>query len=69
MILIWCQSVTFLPKIGYSISVFKLLALSIIIDMGNDANCSRLCEKKSDGPHTHDDILMTEYIVPCQICN
>ena len=37
--------------------------------MGNDTNCSRLCEKDSEGNHNNDDILLTEYIVPCQICN
>lgn len=37
--------------------------------MGNDTVCSRLCEKGPEGQQKEEDILTTEYIVPCQICN
>ena len=37
--------------------------------MGNNASCSRLCDKTPTVDYNPDDILATEYIVPCQICN
>lgn len=43
--------------------------LLVIYNMGNKVGCSRLCEKTTVIEYNPDDILITEYIVPCQICN